>query len=727
MGSLISVDRDLTQLDDLLSAPVSSFKGSKVSVPHSHHVKLWRFSEDPQTSEGILTQAVSLTEPQAFKNKQCYLLLIIYRKDSPQKFDGYPHTIWGMLESLNNLTPRGLENVFTSDDSACLDTFLLSRREQEESDMHYMLFVWNGKAAGALVKAFALTKGFELDMLLVKGKIPVLQGLFAGVSVKAKTLQQSATVTLESAFQYDTSTHKRPDCPVYLLQWLWPEKTTPSTISKPLFPRFKEAFLNNRETPTYVRTLEEKPVPKLNIAVREKTVEKIQEKPRDQEIRVVEKEKFDFKPKMAALSLSGLKTREEERVQLQNLNKNELDLLDDNFDIRDTNRKEMKLKYYSEVLSELAPGLFVGSDIVARDLPKLKQHGITHIINCAANVCRNYFPSEFTYLHYFLKDTRTESIECIFYTTINFIQEAVRAGGKVLVHCMQGVSRSVTVCLSYVIFTKKLAFEQVFSDAKNMRGICSPNTGFQVQLIWWFKRLCEEYDSLPITPRVFAIGSHQKEQPHTIVARILTQPLYLGADYFTLDSRGVFLVQSRSLTYLWIGNSVPNCNKALYLLAARRHFELLEIYERAGNLVEIQEGKEPEEFWTLWKDERRGSGNVDAWDMWYPRLDVVSDEEPQEMPCEGEEEVVEMKTKLYVYPEVGGIGVFEDEEMADEAFLCLCTHGKCYRWRGFDAEISEKEEKKYVKAVMLDYYGRSIEEVVNEEPGEESEEFLNYF
>ena len=727
MGSLISVDRDLTQLDDLLSMPVSSFKPCKSPVPHSHHVKLWRFSEDSQNSDGILTQAVNLTEPQAFKNKQCYLVLIIYSKDSQLKFNGYPQTIWAMLESLNNLTPRGLENIFTSDDSACLDTFLLSRREPEESDMHYMLFVWNGKAAGALVKAFALTKGFELDMQLAKGKVPMLQGLFAGISVRSKTVQQSAIVTLETAFQYDSSTSKKPDCQVYLLQWLWPQNPAPSPIRKPLFPRFKEAFLNNREPPSYIKVIEEKQVPKLSIPVKEKTMEKTQEKPRDQEIRIGEKEKFDFKPKMAALSLSGLKTREEERVQLQHLNKNELDLLDDNFDIRDTNRKEMKLKYYSEVLSELAPGLFVGSDIVARDLSKLRQHGITHIINCAANVCRNYFPSDFTYLHYFLKDTRTESIECIFYNTLAFIQGALSAGGKVLVHCMQGVSRSVTVCLAYVIFTKKLSFEQVYSDAKDMRGICSPNTGFQVQLIWWFKRLCEEYDSLPITPRVFAIGSHQKEQPHTIVARMLTQPLYFGADYFTLDSRGVFLVQSRSATYMWIGNSIPNCNRDLYLVAARKHFELLETYERAVNLVEVQEGKEPEEFWMMWKDERRGSGCVDSWDMWYPRLDKVSDEEPQEMPRESEEEVVETKPKLYVYPEVNGIGVFEDEELAEDAFVCLCTHGKCYSWRGFDNQISEKEEERYFKAVMQDYYGRNIQDIVHEEPGEESDEFLNYF
>ena len=289
-------------------------------------------------------------------------------------------------------------------------------------------------------------------------------------------------------------------------------------------------FLNSAEPPIYIKLFEEKPVPKLSIAV---------------------KEKIELKPKLNALSLSGLKTREEERVQLQNnLNKKEIEDLDDNFDVRDTNRKEMKLKYYSEIMSEIDSGLYVGSDIVARDLIKLKENGITHIINCAANVCKNYFFTDFHYLHFFLKDARTESIECVFYSCIEFIQNAIKSGGKVLVHCMQGVSRSVTVCLAYVIFTHKRTFDQVFLDAKNMRGICSPNIGFQAQLIWWYKRLCEEYESIPVFPRVFAIGSHQKEQPHTIVARLLVQPLYYGPEYLTLDSRGMFIIQLKSITYL---------------------------------------------------------------------------------------------------------------------------------------------------------------------------------
>ena len=51
-----------------------------------------------------------------------------------------------------------------------------------------MIFVWNGKNAGAMIKAMALTKGYELDNLLMKAKDPVLQVFFAGGVIRGKKL-----------------------------------------------------------------------------------------------------------------------------------------------------------------------------------------------------------------------------------------------------------------------------------------------------------------------------------------------------------------------------------------------------------------------------------------------------------------------------------------------------------------------------------------------------------
>jgi hypothetical protein len=54
-----------------------------------------------------------------------------------------------------------------------------------------MIFVWNGKSAGAMVKAMAISKGYELDGLLSKAKDSVLQVFFSGGVIRGKKLQRS--------------------------------------------------------------------------------------------------------------------------------------------------------------------------------------------------------------------------------------------------------------------------------------------------------------------------------------------------------------------------------------------------------------------------------------------------------------------------------------------------------------------------------------------------------
>ncbi len=71
-----------------------------------------------------------------------------------------------------------------------------------------------------------------------------------------------------------------------------------------------------------------------------------------------------------------------------------------------------------------------------------------------------------------------EQIECIFYDAINFIEDARQNKGKVYVHCVQGVSRSATVCLAYLIYKQKMTFNEGLSYIKDRRPIANPNMTF---------------------------------------------------------------------------------------------------------------------------------------------------------------------------------------------------------------------------------------------------------
>ncbi len=80
--------------------------------------------------------------------------------------------MWGIVESYNNLTPRGLENPVSSSEPTMeiLDSFLLPKRNDNSNDsqFEYMIFVWNGKTANAALKSLALSNAFELETIINK-------------------------------------------------------------------------------------------------------------------------------------------------------------------------------------------------------------------------------------------------------------------------------------------------------------------------------------------------------------------------------------------------------------------------------------------------------------------------------------------------------------------------------------------------------------------------------
>lgn len=84
------------------------------------------------------------------------------------------------------------------------------------------------------------------------------------------------------------------------------------------------------------------------------------------------------------------------------------------------------------------------------------------------------------YLTFFLKDSQNENIECLFYRAIDFIQAAQKNKLNVLVHCIQGVSRSITIAIAFVIFKFGYDYKKAEAFVKQRRGIACPNNGFMV-------------------------------------------------------------------------------------------------------------------------------------------------------------------------------------------------------------------------------------------------------
>ncbi|KAL8425249.1 hypothetical protein Efla_002315 [Eimeria flavescens] len=81
-----------------------------------------------------------------------------------------------------------------------------------------------------------------------------------------------------------------------------------------------------------------------------------------------------------------------------------------------------------------------------------------------------------------------------------------RVGGRVLVHCAKGISRSACVMLAYLMYRKSLRCEDALAFLCLKRPVY-PNVGFQVQLQYLQERMEEVRPALP-----HAIGPQEEQQ-----------------------------------------------------------------------------------------------------------------------------------------------------------------------------------------------------------------------
>jgi protein-tyrosine phosphatase len=249
----------------------------------------------------------------------------------------------------------------------------------------------------------------------------------------------------------------------------------------------------------------------------------------------------------------------------------DIDAIDEDYDLKESERKKLIMEYFSKTMSEIIPDfLYLSSYNVAKNKEIVYDHKITHIINSAADVCQNHFeddsnndsnPIEYkiSYLSFNLKDHAMENIECLFYEIIQFIENARVNNGRVLVHCIQGISRSVTLVLAYLMFSQKLNYDEAFKIVSSKRSIASPNLGFSIQLQNFYQRLYEPPNSFRLNPKIFAIGSFQAEQSEKIVCRLMQEQFFEPRYNNTMrvfDKRGVFIVVTLECVYMWIGEKI---------------------------------------------------------------------------------------------------------------------------------------------------------------------------
>lgn len=256
--------------------------------------------------------------------------------------------------------------------------------------------------------------------------------------------------------------------------------------------------------------------------------------------------------------------------------------------------KREKIAFFDKECSKVAEHIYLGGDAVARDRDILKQNGITHVLNCVGFVCPEYFKADFMYMTLWLQDNPTEDITSILYDVFDYFEDVREKHGRVFVHCCQGVSRSTSLVIAYLMWREGQSFDDAFQYVKSARGIADPNMGFACQLMQCQKRV----HAFPLSPssllRMYRIAPHSPYDPLHLVPKLLVDP-----SPSALDSRGAFIVQVPSSLYVWIGKG---CETIMERDARGAVFQIVR-YERVqGPVVMIKEGEEPSYFWDAFSD-----------------------------------------------------------------------------------------------------------------------------
>ena len=152
--------------------------------------------------------------------------------------------------------------------------------------------------------------------------------------------------------------------------------------------------------------------------------------------------------------------------------------------------------------------------------PRLRSLGITHVINCTMEVS-DVIARGITCTRIFVEDTPYARLGLYFDKCAKIINDVKNRGGKTLVHCVAGVSRSASLCMAYLMRYKGLSLKDAYKHVKKQRPVVHPNVGFFRQLIEFekfirgktsVKMVGSPYGMLPTVYKDELVQAQQQQQ-----------------------------------------------------------------------------------------------------------------------------------------------------------------------------------------------------------------------
>ncbi|KIK63727.1 hypothetical protein GYMLUDRAFT_986523 [Collybiopsis luxurians FD-317 M1] len=174
--------------------------------------------------------------------------------------------------------------------------------------------------------------------------------------------------------------------------------------------------------------------------------------------------------------------------------------------------------------------IYLGNLSCAVSSHLLKQLGITHIVS----VCPDFPSTGPNHLTIEVDDSDYDDLLIHLPEACQFIQKAIDQGGRVLVHCVMGISRSATVLAAFFMQSKELSSSEALEFIRTRRPCIQPNYGFLKQLEAFAK--CEYHPS-PENP-AYISWKRRQEQDVTLFLNqmfdtipVIPNRLFLSSDF----------------------------------------------------------------------------------------------------------------------------------------------------------------------------------------------------
>ncbi|XP_003423935.1 dual specificity protein phosphatase Mpk3 isoform X1 [Nasonia vitripennis] len=184
---------------------------------------------------------------------------------------------------------------------------------------------------------------------------------------------------------------------------------------------------------------------------------------------------------------------------------------------------------------EILPHLYLGNAANSEDSEALARHRIQYILNVTPDL-PNVFESagSIKYMQIPISDHWSQNLASFFPQAIQFIEEARNSDKGVLVHCLAGISRSVTITVAYLMHKCSLSLNDAFNLVRSRKSNIAPNFHFMEQLHSFERELRDHRDrsagsaKSSAGPEQRCIGACRPGGPCSCPATSFLSPIDLG-------------------------------------------------------------------------------------------------------------------------------------------------------------------------------------------------------